>query len=276
MGRRGRCDPIRPGLDRRGRGGRRSRRPDRPDARSGPAGQRRHCPSAGHPVERPAHRARLRRDPRGGRSGAAHRDHRQRCPDRVHRAEARLGARPRAARLGPDRAHPAAEGLRAPATHRWIRPRQGRRRRHAAVRPRGARLVGRGPRGPADRSGLAAGDVRGPRGHRGHHGGGGRSDRTAGGDAGRGRRRGPVHQRGRRRCRRPGRRRLVARDLRRGVRDDRPTPAGSSRPGPCVLPCGPGTLAHDDRDAVGGRQPALVPRRPGSRRRLRRSRGCGR
>ena len=38
----------------------------------------------------------LRRDPRGGRAGAAHRDHRQRRADRVHRAQARLGPRPRA------------------------------------------------------------------------------------------------------------------------------------------------------------------------------------
>ena len=77
----------------------------------------------------------------GGRAGAAHRDHRQRRPDRVHRAEARLGPRPRARRLGARRPRPAAQGLRPAPADRRARARQGRRRGHDPVRPRGPRLV---------------------------------------------------------------------------------------------------------------------------------------
>ena len=87
-------------------------------------------------------------------AAAAHRDHRERRADRVHRAEARLGARPRAGGLGPDRPRAAAEGLRAASAHRGVRARQGRRRRHDPVRPRRARLVGGGRRGAGDRPGA--------------------------------------------------------------------------------------------------------------------------
>ena len=74
-------------------------------------------PAAGDPLERPADRPRLRRDPRGGRPGATHRDHRQRRADRLHRAQARLGPRPRARRLGARGPRPPAQGLRpAPLT----------------------------------------------------------------------------------------------------------------------------------------------------------------
>ena len=69
-------------------------------------------PAAGDPVERPADRRRVRRDPRGGRAGAADRDHRQRRADGLHRAEARLGPRPRAGRLARDRPRAPAQGLR--------------------------------------------------------------------------------------------------------------------------------------------------------------------
>ena len=60
------------------------------------------------------------------------RDHRQRRPDRVHGAQARLGPRPRARGLAPGRPRPAAQGLRPPPADRRLRPRQGRRRRHAS------------------------------------------------------------------------------------------------------------------------------------------------
>ena len=104
----GACWP-RPARTRRDVAGRRAHRPD---ARPRPPRRRRQGPAAGDPVERPADRGRVRRDPRGRRRGAAHRDHRQRRAHRVHGPEARLGARPRARRLGPRRPRPAAQGLR--------------------------------------------------------------------------------------------------------------------------------------------------------------------
>ena len=124
----------------------------------------------------------MRRDPRGGRAGAADRDHRQRRADRVHRAEARLGPRPRAGRLAPGGARPAAQGLPAPAADRRARHGQGRRRRarccstwpRATGRPRSwrrsrsrapgcrrrsraRRSPARSPTGPPPRPGCAPG-----------------------------------------------------------------------------------------------------------------------
>ena len=106
---------------------------------------------------------------------------------------------------------------------------------------------------PADVRG-AGGDRRGLRGGR-------RGDRPARRDAGDGGRRRPGGQRGRggRRGARP--RGAVAGHVGRGVRDDRQPAVRAGGPGPRVLPRGAGTLAHDVGDALGRRQPALVPRR---------------
>ena len=146
--------------------GRRGRRADRPDARRSCCSTRptRCCGrrSSGTTSGRP-HACDEIREAVG--AAAAHRDHRQRRAHRVHGAEARLGPRPRARRLGAGRPRPAAEGLRAAAPDRRARDGQGRRRGHAAVRPRGPRLVAGGARRAADRPGLAAADVRGAGGH---------------------------------------------------------------------------------------------------------------
>ena len=61
--------------------------------------------------------------------------------------------------------------------------------------------------------------------------------------------------------------------LRGDLRDDRVTAARSARPGPRLLSRGARSVAPDDGDAVGGRQPPLVPRCPGARHGLR---GAGR
>ena len=131
-------------------------RADRPDARPRAARRRGRGPPAGDPLERPADRRGVRRDPGGRRPGAADRDHRQRRADRVHRAEARLGPRSRAGHLGAGRPRPAAEGLRPAAADRRPRDRQGRRRRDDPVRPGRPRLVGRDRRRARDRPRLAA------------------------------------------------------------------------------------------------------------------------
>ena len=55
-------------------------------------------------------------------------------------------------------------------------------------------------------------------------------------------------------------------DVWRDLRGHGPTAPRAARDRPRVLPRRPGTLAHDVGDAVRGRQPALVPRRPGARR----------
>ena len=69
----------------------------------------------------------------------------------------------------PGRPRAAAQGLRAAPADRRARHGQGRRRRDAAVRPRGARLVARGAGGARDRPCLAAADVRGTGGDRRDH-----------------------------------------------------------------------------------------------------------
>ncbi len=51
----------------------------------------------------------------------------------------------------------------------------------------------------------------------------------------------------------------VDRDVRGGIRDDGDAAARPGWPGPRVLPCGARSVAHDDGDVVGRRQPALVP-----------------
>ena len=119
---------------------------------------------------------------------------------------------------------------------------------------------------------LAAPDVRGPGGHRPDHAPR-PPPRPASGPA---RRSSPAAA-----TRRPTRsgsgvvraaRGPVAGDLRRRLRDDRPAAPRAARRGPRLLPRRPGSLAPDVGDAVGGRQPALVPRRARPGRRVRRSR----
>ena len=68
--------------------------------------------------------------------------------------------------LGPRRARAPAQGLPALPPDRRARDRQGRRRRHAPVRPRRARLVAGDARRAGHRPGLDAADVRGPGGDR--------------------------------------------------------------------------------------------------------------
>ena len=184
------------------------RRADRPDAR------RSSCSTPPATVLRPAilwndqrTGRRVRRDPRGGRPRAAHRDHRQRRADRVHRAQARLGPRPRARRLA--RGSPTSccpkDFVRLRLTGEYALDKADGAGTHP-VRPRRPRLVGRGPRRARDRPGLDAADLRGAGGHRDGHGRGGRRHRAACRDAGRRRRRRPVGQRRRRRRGRAGRR----------------------------------------------------------------------
>ena len=181
----GAVDGDPPGARRGGRrrARRRRGRADRPDARTGPARCGGRGPAPGDPVERPADRRGVRRDPRDGRRGAPRRDHRQRRPDRVHGAQARLGAGARAGRLGEGRPRAAAQGLPALPPHRRVRARQGGRRRDAAVRPRGPRLVTGHARRPRHRPRLDAAHVRGSRGDGRGVGGGRRRDRPARRDA---------------------------------------------------------------------------------------------
>ena len=171
VGRRGRGDPVRPGVDGRRRRRRRRRRADRPDARARPARRRRRASSArrssGTTSGRPPSATRSAR--RSGRSGSIAitgndaltgftapklvwvRDHEPEVWARVAHV------------LLP-------EGLRPAAADRRARHRQGRRRRDAPVRPRGPRLVAGGARRARDRPGVAAADVRGPGRHRARHG----------------------------------------------------------------------------------------------------------
>ena len=158
----------------------------------------------------------------------------------LHRPEARLGPRPRAGRLAPDRARPAAEGLPALPPDRRLRPRQGRRFGHDPLRPCGAGLVARGPRRARDRS--AAGchrPTKGPTVTGIDHGGGRRGDGPPGRHAGRRRRRRPGGERRRGRGGRAGHRRAVARDVgRRSSPTTEPAAVRARRPGPRVLPRG--------------------------------------
>ena len=151
-----------------------------PDARPRAARRRGRGPPAGDPVERPADRGRVRRDPRGGRPGAAHRDHRQRRADRVHGAQARLGPGPRAGRLGaasPTCCCPRTTSACA-LTGDYAMDKADGAGTHP-VRPRGPRLVAGDARGARARSRVAAADVRGPGGHGRRERGGGGGDRPA-------------------------------------------------------------------------------------------------
>ncbi len=69
----------------------------------------------------------------------------------------------------------------------------------------------------------------------------------------------------------PGHHRPVAGDVRRDLRQHRSAALRPARARPCLLPRRPGAVAHDVGDAVGRRQPALVPRRDRAGHRVRRS-----
>ena len=218
---------------------RRSVSPARCTARCCSTSRRRGGPPR-HPVERPANRGRVRRDPATGRRRPPDRGHRQRCPDRVHGSQAAVGAATRARDWATGQPRPPPQGLRPLPPHRRLRGRRRRRLRHDPVRPRRQNLVARDARGPRHRPALlpptrskarpitgsvtaeAAAATGPPR-----------------RDAGRGRRRRPVRQ-----CRRgggggPRGRRPFARDLRGGLRHhrragDRELAAGST---PSVMRC---------------------------------------
>ena len=85
---------------------------------------------AGDPLERPAHRRRVRGDRGARRLRPARRADRQPRADRLHGAQAAVAAQARARALRPHRARDAAQGLRAAAAHRRAGDR--RRRRLAA------------------------------------------------------------------------------------------------------------------------------------------------
>ena len=152
------------------------------------------------------------------------------------------------------------EGLRPAAADRRARHGQGRRRGHAAVRPGGARLVGRGARGAGDPASLAAADLRGSRGHR--------ASSRAEAAAATGLRAGtPVVAGGGDQAANavgvgavvPGR---MALSLGTSGVVFATTDAPALRAGgPCprVLPRGAGALAHDVGDALRRRQPPMVP-----------------
>ena len=178
--------------------------------------------------------------------------------------------------MATSRSRPPAKGLRPAAPDRRPCHRQGRRRRHDPVRPRGPRLVLRDPRRARDPAFVDAADVRGSRDHGHGDRGGGRCDRAACRHAGRRRGRGPGRERG-------GRRRRVARDdgplarnVRRGLRRHRPAAVRAARPRPRVLSRGPRSVALHVGDALGGGEPALVPRRTRTGRGVRRARRVGR
>ena len=159
-------------------------------------------------------------------------------------------ARARGARA--DRAHPAAEGLRAPAAVRRARDRRRRRVGHAAVRRRAPRVEQRGLRGARGAGGVAAARARVARG----------VGRDGGRHAGRRRRGRPGGGRARRRRRRGGRAAVGrARHLRRRVlraAGVRRRPRGARAR---VLPRGAGDVARDGRDALRRGRAALAARR---------------
>ena len=177
----------------------------------------------------------------------------------------------------PRRPRAAPQGLRPLPADRRLRDGQGRRRRDDPVRPRGPRLVAGDARRARDRPGVDAADVRGPAGD------GRRRPPTAA--AATGLRAGtPVMAGGGDQAANavgvgavvPGRVALSLGHVGRGVRDDRPAAVRARGPRPRVLPRRARPLAHDVGDALGGRQPALVPRRGRAGRRVRRPRRGGR
>ena len=114
--------------------------------------------------------------------------------------------------------------------------------------------------GARHRSGVDAADPRRTGDHRRRERGGGRGHGAPRRDPGRGRRWRPGGERRGRGCRGAGRRGAVTRHVGRRVCDDRARRARSGGTGPRLLPCRARAMAPDDRDALGGRQPALVSR----------------
>ena len=147
---------------------------------------------------------------------------------------------------------------------------------HDAVRPASARLVAGSAGGAGHPAGLDAADLRRPGDHRAGHRRSGRGDRAEGRHAGGGRRRRPG-----------GRRRwawarssqgIVALTLGTSGVVFATTDAAvdrAGRPPARLLPCRAGQVAPDGRDALGGRQPALVPRHACAGHELRRPAGTG-
>ena len=124
-------------------GARARHRPFRPDARRDADRQGRPAAPPLHPVER-----RPLGEGGGGarRRSALPRDHRQHRLSGLHRAEARLGAPPRAEDFRRGRQGASAEGLCAALADRRPRLRHVGFRRHVLARRGEARLVGRPPR----------------------------------------------------------------------------------------------------------------------------------
>ena len=110
----------------------------------------------GDPLERPAHRRRVRRDRGARRPRAADRADRQPRADRLHRAEAALAAPARARDVRADPPRAAAEGLRPLPPDRRARDRRRRRLGDAALRRRRPALVGGGLRRARDPARVAA------------------------------------------------------------------------------------------------------------------------
>ena len=106
---------------------------------------------------------------------------------------------------------------------------------------------------------VAAADIRRPRGHRADHPERRRGHGTPRRHARRRGRRRPGGERCRRRSSIRGDRRAVARNVGRYLRGDHLRAARSPGPRACVLPRGPRSLAPDVGDALGRREPALVP-----------------
>ena len=257
-----------------GAGQDRGDRPHGPDAWCRVPGWRRQSDPPGDPVERPAHRGRMRRDRARGRPRAAAPDRGQPRAHRLPGAQGAVAAPQRAAKPTQGALAVAAQGFHPLSADRRARERCLRCRRHAAARPRGARLVGRDPCRARHPARLAAAGLRGPGGDRPGVGCGCRGDRPAGGPAGdRGRRR--QCRRGGRLRRRARRHRLcLARHLGRRVRAERDARDRPERRSARVLPRRARPVSPDGRDPLGRRQPALVSRR--DRRRAGGGRACPR
>ena len=162
----------------------------------------------------------------------------------------------------------AAQGLSPAATDGRARDGQGGRLRHAAVRPCRARLVGRSRRRAGHRRRLAAANVRGPArspapsraaaaeatglvaGTPVVAGGGDQSANAVGVGA--------VIE--------PGAMALSVGTSGVVFATHRASAIRAARPSACLLPRRARSMAHDVGHALGGRQPALVARRPRARR----------
>ena len=225
-------------------------------------------PPPRHPVERPAHRRRVRRDRearREERSSSARSATSPSPASPPRRSSGSATTSPRSTRRRSSSCcRRTTSACASPARRRWTRPTAPARScstsrrapgrsspsRSWTSRPSGCRPTFEGPE--VDRHG--------------HRRGGGR-DRPEGRHAGDGRRRRPGGGR-RGRGRGAARRRLAdPRHLRRRLRDDR-RPARRARGAAArLLPRRARPLALHGRDALGRRQPAVVPRHPRPRRR---------